>query len=100
MLTLASGTNPTPWSNNMQTEKERVFHILADQWQFKRGNHGSLYDRGSADSYYGRGKNPHYGGVGGESGPHTPVTDPASVAEYLAGYEYNQSIRCFKNGRE
>lgn len=84
----------------MSVESERVFNILADQWQFNRDNHGSLFDRGMADSYYRRAKNPHYGGVGGDSGPTTWVTDPASVAEYLAGYEYNQSMRLFKNGRE
>lgn len=74
----------------MQAEKEQVFKILKDQWQFIRENHGSLYDRGSADSYYGRGPTPHYGGVGGDSGPRVEVSDPVSRAEYLAGYEYNE----------
>ena len=58
--------------------------------QFQRKRHGSLYDRGSADSYYGRTPNPHYGGVGGDSGPRVEVTDATSVAEYLAGYELNE----------
>lgn len=58
--------------------------------EFQRKNHGSLYDRGSADSYYGRTPNPHYGGVGGTSGPRVDVTDAVSVAEYLAGYEDNE----------
>ena len=58
--------------------------------QFQRKRHGSLFDRGSADSYYGRTPNPHYGGVGGTSGPRVDVTDPASVAEYMAGYELNE----------
>jgi hypothetical protein len=84
----------------MSVESKRVFHILAKTWQFDRSQHGSLYDRGMADSYYGRIINPHYGGVGGDSGPMTPVTDEASVAEYRAGYDYNQSMRWFKNGRE
>lgn len=74
----------------MQAEKEQVFKILKDQWQFIRENHGSLYDRGSADSYYGRGPTPHYGGVGGDSGPRVEVSDLVSRAEYLAGYEYNE----------
>ena len=69
-------------------EQERVVRALRD-WQFQR-KHGSLYDRGSADSHYGRMPNPHYGGVGGDSGPRVEVYDETSVAEYLAGYEYNE----------
>jgi hypothetical protein len=34
--------------------------------------------------------NPHYGGVGGDSGDRVAVYDESSVAEYLAGYEYNE----------
>ena len=52
--------------------------------------HGSPFDRGSADSYYGRAPNPHYGGVGGNSGPKVDVTDADSVAEYMAGYDENE----------
>lgn len=76
----------------MQAEKERVFNILKDQWQFNRDNHGSLFDRGSADSYYGRGRTPHYGGVGGDSGPRVAVSDPVSVAEYMLGYDENEKF--------
>ena len=76
----------------MQAEKELVFNILKDQWQFVRDNHGSLFDRGSADSYYGRGRTPHYGGVGGDSGPRVEVTDAASINEYLLGYEENEKF--------
>lgn len=76
----------------MQAEKEKVFKILKDQWQFVRENHGSLFDRGSADSYYGRSRTPHYGGVGGDSGPRVEVTDAASIAEYLLGYEENEKF--------
>ena len=71
------------------SEQERVVRALKG-WQFLRSEHGCLYDRGSADSYYGRARRPHYGGVGGESGPRVEVTDPESVAEYLAGYDYNE----------
>jgi hypothetical protein len=71
------------------TEQEQVVRALRG-WQFVRKNHGSLYDRGSADSYYGRMPNPHYGGVGGDSGERVNVNDTESVAEYLAGYEYNE----------
>jgi hypothetical protein len=67
------------------SEQERVVRALKG-YHFVRENHGSLYDRGGADSYYGRRPNPHYGGVGGDSGPRVEVTDPAMVAEYMAGY--------------
>ena len=74
----------------MQAEKERVFKILQEQWQFVRENHGSLFDRGSADSYYRRASLAHFGGVGGDSGPRVEVKDPVSVADYMAGYEWNE----------
>jgi hypothetical protein len=70
-------------------EQEAVVRALRG-WQWVRGTHGCLYDRGSADSYYGRMPNPHYGGVGGDSGERVNVNDAGSVAEYLAGYEYNE----------
>lgn len=72
------------------SEQEKVVRALKG-WQFVRGNHGCLFDRGSADSYYGRARDPHYGGVGGDSGPRVEVTDPASVAEYMAGYDDNEA---------
>ena len=74
----------------MQDPKQRVFNILHKGWQFDRSRHGSLYDRGSADSYYHRAPSPHYGGVGGDSGPRVDVSDPGSRAEYMAGYEHNE----------
>jgi hypothetical protein len=70
-------------------EQEEIVQALRGP-QFQRKRHGSLFDRGSADSYYGRAPHPHYGGVGGDSGPRVLVTDPVSVAEYLAGYEDNE----------
>lgn len=69
--------------------KERVLRALKG-WQFDRKQHGCLFDRGSADSYYGRGRDPHYGGVGGDSGERVTVSDAESVAEYMAGYDYNE----------
>ncbi len=76
---------------HLMTEEEQKAVVRALRGpQFQRKNHGSLYDRGSADSYYGRPRVPHYGGVGGDSGPRVEVTDESSVAEYLAGYEYNE----------
>jgi hypothetical protein len=72
-----------------QTDKQRVVANLKG-WQFDRKQHGSLFDRGSADSYYARARDPHYGGVGGDSGVRVMVNDSESVAEYMAGYNYNE----------
>jgi hypothetical protein len=72
------------------TEQEKIVQALKGR-QWIRGTHGCLYDRGSADSYYSRKPNPHYGGSGGEFGfKEIPVTDAASVAEYMEGYEDNE----------
>ena len=71
------------------SEKERVVRVLKG-WQFDRKQHGCLYDRGSADSYYNRSRDPHYGGVGGDSGERVPVSDAASIAEYQDGYDDNE----------
>ena len=74
----------------MIEEQERVLKILKG-WQFDRKQHGCLFDRGSADSYYGRPRDPHYGGVGGESGPRVDQgLTIAEITEYYAGYEYNE----------
>ena len=73
----------------MIAEQEKVVRALKGR-QFIRNAHGSLYDRGGADSYYSRTPNPHYGGVGGESGVRVEVSDEDSVAEYMAGYEDNE----------
>ena len=73
----------------MLAEKQKVINALKG-FPFIRDQHGSLYDRGSADSYYGRPRGPHYGGVGGDSGPRVEVSDEVSVAEYMAGYDYNE----------
>lgn len=74
-----------------QAEAEAIVRALKG-WQFVRENHGSLFDRGSADSYYGRARDPHYGGVGGESGARVSVNDEASVSEYMAGYNDNEQF--------
>ena len=71
------------------TSKERVVRVLKG-WQFDRKQHGCLYDRGSADSYYGRPRDPHYGGVGGNSGKRVDQLSIEEIAEYCAGYEYNE----------
>ena len=78
-------------------EQEQIVRALKGR-EWVRGVHGCLYDRGSADSYYGRPPKPHYGGSGGEFGfKETPVTDPAAVAEYMAGYEDNELLGNKKN---
>ena len=73
-----------------EEEQEAVVRALRGP-QFQRKNHGSLYDRGSADSYYGRPRNPHYGGVGGDSGPRVDQgLSIDEIKEYYAGYEHNE----------
>ena len=43
------------------------------------------------ETYYGRPRNPHYGGVGGDSGPRVDQgLSIAEIAEYYAGYEHNE----------
>jgi hypothetical protein len=82
-------TNPN--RKMTQSQEDRFANVLKG-WQFDRDRHGSLFDRGSADSYYGRAMDPHYGGVGGESGLRVTVTDAASVDEYTEGYLYNERM--------
>jgi hypothetical protein len=72
-------------------EQEKTIRALKG-WYWVRTNHGSLFDRGSADSYYGRWQDAHYGGVGGNSGERVAVTDPEEIAEYRAGYDYNEQF--------
>ena len=69
--------------------KEHTLQLLKGWW-WVRKEHGSLFDRGSADSYYGRRQDPHYGGVGGNSGERVAVAHPDEIAEYRAGYDYNE----------
>ena len=81
------------------TEQERIIKILKG-WQFDRKQHGCLFDRGSADSYYGRQRNPHYGGVGGDSGPRVDQgLSIDEIKEYYAGYEYNEQFGDKKDWR-
>ena len=73
-----------------EDEQKQVVLKILKGWQFVRGTHGCLYDRGSADSYYGRARDPHYGGVGGDSGLRVDQLTTEEVAEYQAGYTYNE----------
>lgn len=76
-----------------EAEQKKVIRALKGEWQFDRSKHGCLYDRGSADSYYRRPRSPHYGGVGGDSGPRVEQgLSIDEIKEYYAGYEYNE--RC------
>ena len=69
--------------------KEQTIRALKG-WYWVRAQHGSLFDRGSADSYYGRWHDPHYGGVGGDSGPRVVELTVEEIAEYIAGYDHNE----------
>jgi hypothetical protein len=76
----------------MLAEKERVFKILQEQRQFIRKNHGSLFDRGSADSYYGRPRDPHWYPHGTGFGDRISDLTKDEIAEYMAGYDWNERI--------
>lgn len=69
--------------------KEEMLQAIKG-WQFDRKRHGCLFDRGSADSYYNRPRDPHYGGVGGDSGPRVTQLSEEEIAEYHRGYTYNE----------
>jgi hypothetical protein len=77
---------------HIMTEEEQKTVVRALRGpQFIRKNHGSLFDRGSADSYYGRPRNPHYGGVGGDSGPRVDQgLSIDEITEYYRGYDWNE----------
>jgi hypothetical protein len=78
-------------------EKELVFNILKDSPQFKRENHGSLWDRGRADSYYGRPRSPHWWPEGTGNGTKIEDLTAAERAEYIAGYNHNEESGDRKN---
>ena len=56
--------------------------------------HGGPFDRGSADSYYRRPSVPHYWPEGTGHGEQVMEKDMTEdeVVEYLAGFEYNETI--------
>ena len=74
--------------NTTITSKEKLIQVLRGP-QFNR-EHGSLYDRGSADSYYGRMPDPHYWTQGTGHGVKVTELNSAEIAEYIAGYDYNE----------
>ena len=60
--------------------------------------HGGPWDRGSADSYYRRGSNPHYydGDTYNSIKVEKDSMSATQIAQYLAGYEYNEQAGDFK----
>ena len=56
--------------------------------------HGGPFDRGSADSWYGRGVQPHYytGATAQSTRLEQVDMSDKEVADYLAGYEYNEQF--------
>jgi len=75
----------------MEFTKEDTVRALSGV-QFDRDRHGGLYDRGSADSYYGRGRSPHWFPQGTYKGEKVVNLSPAEIAEYNAGYDYNEQF--------
>ena len=73
----------------MLAEKEKIVQALRGP-QFDRERHGILFDRGSADSYYGRYAQPHWYPQGTYKGEAITELTPEEIAEYMAGYDYNE----------
>lgn len=59
--------------------------------------HGDPFDRGMADSYYGRICGPHKGGVGGTTGLRNTDLTLQEMADYMAGYDWNEHTGDKKN---
>jgi len=59
---------------------------------FDRNRHGSLYDRGSADSYYERERYPHWYPNGTYNGDCVLAVTEDEIAEYMAGYDWNEEF--------
>ena len=59
---------------------------------FDRNRHGSLYDRGSADSYYDRERYPHWYPNGTYIGDCVLAVTEDEIAEYMAGYDWNEEF--------
>jgi len=73
----------------LQSEQELLISRLRGP-QFDRERHGGLFDRGSADSYYGRPPEPHWYPGGTGHGEPVRVLNDSEIAEYWAGYDYNE----------
>ena len=71
------------------TEQEQIVRVLKGP-QFDRKLHGGLFDRGTADSYYCRPRDPHWYPEGSYNGEKIAKLNEAEIAEYMAGYDYNE----------
>lgn len=65
--------------------------------QFDRERHGSLWDRGTADSWYNRPQDPHWYPNGSYQGERIDQLNQYEIAEYLAGYAWNEAHGGKKN---
>lgn len=72
-----------------QTEQEILVSRLRGP-QFDRKRHGGLWDRGTADSYYGRPAEPHWWPQGTGHGTSVTQLNKSEIAEYMAGYDWNE----------
>lgn len=72
----------------MITQDQESFLIANPQ--FDRERHGGLFDRGSADSYYHRSRDPHWYPEGTYKGEKVTNLTAEEIAEYNAGYDYNE----------
>lgn len=63
--------------------------------RFGRG-HNSLYDRGTSDRYYRRDISPHWINGDEPTAPRVEAITDAERAEYMAGYELFDSMKCEK----
>ena len=70
-------------------EQQAVVRALRGP-QFDRKRHGGLFDRGRADSYYSRQPAPHWHPTGSYNGSAVEELTADEVAEYLAGYQWNE----------
>jgi hypothetical protein len=77
-------------------EQEQIIRTLSGV-QFDRERHGSLYDRGSADSYYNRMIDPHWFPEGTYRGEKITNLTAEEIAEYQAGYDWNEQYGDKKN---
>lgn len=77
-------------------ERELIVRTLKGP-QFNRERHGGLYDRGSADSYYDRPRSPHWYPLGTYNGEEVTNLTAEEVAEYNAGYDFNEANGDKKN---
>ena len=71
--------------------------LLIANPQFDRERHGALFDRFSADSYYSRPRRPHWYPEGTYNGDKVTDLTAEEIAEYDAGYDYNEAYGDKKN---